>query len=324
MDRASCAVGRHRCMATLLVGLGASVLGCGRVAYDPTSAPDGGAGPDASTITMDATAAPDAQDGDAAASDAGVDAGIDAPDASPPDPWSCDAPLDEDTVARYRFEDVAAGLEDDRGLHGGMWQGGRPPTIPGPPGCGSAFQGTEGIWGRIEDAPEMRLASGSIDVWIRLPSDRPLHEWAHAVFSKDIRGVDPLGQLSLFWERDGRLVVRIQSALTNANSCSDAVVPTDRWMHVGINFGVGGLELFIDGVRQGGTGTWRFRDAEAEDCGTEDSDQGLEMNDLPWVLGANSFASPTEVPIEIQNYFPGAIDQLRVSRARRDFATFSP
>ena len=79
------------------------------------------------------------------------------------------------------------------------------------------------------------------------------------------------------------------------------------------------LELYVDGVLSDWAGQTPLDDEWQ--CG-QSGDWGIAGNDLPWVIGRSTYQSD-EVLGELELPATGAaIDHLRISRVRRDFASF--
>ena len=91
------------------------------------------------------------------------------------------------------------------------------------------------------------------------------------------------------------------------------------WHRVGINFGTGGVELWIDGVRQGRSGDVMYRGVLFP-CDTVPSELGLVGADNSFVAGAlQIFRDPgSHLPLS-RPYNDLDIDHLRLSSVRRDY-----
>lgn len=100
------------------------------------------------------------------------------------------------------------------------------------------------------------------------------------------------------------------------------------WHHLGVNFGPPGVELWIDGVLQTGTGEVINieppRGPTANPC-TGMSSDGIAGNDIPWFFGVNNGFSSPGTTDDLRSYFRGgSFDHIRISRARRDFSAYAP
>ncbi|HJK95883.1 MAG TPA: LamG-like jellyroll fold domain-containing protein [Polyangiaceae bacterium LLY-WYZ-14_1] len=283
--------------------------GCGRVGFDPQALglDDGtDAGPrDGGVPNADAGPAPldDAGRGDdAGPQDDGGPVGGDAGDGPPFD--GC-TDVDPDTVFLFDFEDVADGVLRDRtGSHDGTLtlpvEG-----IPGPPGCGQAWWARGTVFGRVGYDPAFELAEGSLDFWARVDELPP--EGRRGLLSRDSVGPEE-GHLSVTISTLGRLRVRLQQTGVSAERCFDDV-PLGTWFQIGINFGPPGLEVFFDGSTAGA--------ATSTVC-TRPIDTGLEGNANNWVFGGDN-TSADEGSDDAEQPFEGALDEVRLSRVRRDF-----
>ena len=249
---------------------------------------------------------------------------------------SCAFAVDDDIVAHYRFDDPNEPWFDGVGGYDGISVGGRPQSVPGPDGCGSALGITPRSAGRVEDAPAFDLTIGSVDFWVFVPGGRispvinPLD--ATPLLSRDAAGAD--SEHLTFFVSDvdrvglgtstGHLVIRHQSMGSAAAVCSKGPLPTDVWVHVAYNFGTPGMQLFIDGVVQ----TIAARPivpGEIPTCdGIRDDDDTLLVGglqtDLPWYIGASANDSNKNEQNPTSYMQVGALDEIRISSVRRDFS----
>lgn len=234
-----------------------------------------------------------------------------------PDGGACAVGPDPDTVALYPvFSSNGMKLIDTTNRHHGELRGavGR---VNGPPGCGQAlsFGGDIADYAELPADPAWDLKEGSIDLWVRI--DAPATERHLGIVSRDAKDAARLGHFTLFQLVDGGVAVRLQRGTNDGIArCSPPLTQGD-WHHIGVNFGAGGLELFVDGVPAERKDTYVVS-LEILKCGTS-SEQGIDGNDNPWVLGASSHLSVEGAATPITYPFRGAIDSFRVSRVRRAF-----
>jgi hypothetical protein len=230
---------------------------------------------------------------------------------------------DDDTVAYYPFEqDVATAIVDEANGYDGSWLGDAPTPIPGPDGCGQGVQFASGQAGVIPDVDAFELDAGAVEFWAWFPSDA---SDSRGILSRDGVGyVD--GHLSIYFQpvqlpggetSDRHVTVRLQTATDEGARCSSAPMPSDRWIHVGLNFGPPGLELFIDGEAQG-IDAMAAAGGMVQPCDASPTN-GIAGNDSPWVLGATNHSSDPGTTSRVENWFEGAIDELRISSAPRPF-----
>jgi len=231
----------------------------------------------------------------------------------------------EGVVALYTFDQDQgrAQVADVVGSHNGAVQLGLAATVDGPEGCDAAFSfGSEGRYIVIDDSPDWDLEVGSIDLWLRLPAELTDNI---GVFSRDLDQRQAPGHISLFVDTEGRAVLRVQpqdDELNNSNdavACSAAALPLDQWVQLGVNFGPPAVELYVDGQLATGEGPHAI--IGGWDCG-QPGEYGIAGNDLPWVVGRSTFRS---VGVLETLEFPAsdcAIDHLRISSERRDFASW--
>lgn len=233
---------------------------------------------------------------------------------------------EEGVVALYTFDDDdgRTRVTDLVGGHIGSVQLGMVSTVEGPEDCGRAFDVTEGDqYFVVDDSPDWDLEEGSVDLWLWLPIDLTDNV---GLLSRDLIYREEAGHLSLFVDSEGRAVARVQPIEDGAEdnsadavSCTGVAVPRETWFHIGVNFGPPGLELYVDGVLSDWGGETPLDDDWQ--CG-QSGIWGIAGNDLPWVIGRSTYQSD-EVLGELELPATGAaIDHLRISRVRREFASF--
>lgn len=249
------------------------------------------------------------------------------PETPPEIVHDCPGPVthSEGVIALYTFDQDQGRTQaaDVVGNHNGSVQLGLVATVAGPGACARAFSfGPENRYIVIDDSPDWDLEAGSVDLWFRLPAELVDNI---GVFSRDLDQRQAPGHVSLFVDIEGRAVLRVQpqdADFDNTNdavSCSAAALPRERWVHFGINFGLPAVELYVDGALAVGEGTHAVADGWA--C-AQPGDYGIAGNDLPWVVGRSTFRSG-DVLETLE--FPAsgcAIDHLRISSERRDFAAW--
>lgn len=233
------------------------------------------------------------------------------------EPWS-DA---EGVVALYTFDsdegrvriaDQVAGFD---GRVSGMAR-----TVDGPAGCDRALRFEAGQFLAINDSDRWELDVGSIDLWLWLPVEL---KGNIGVLSRDERVREEPGHLSLFVGADGRAQLLMQAKnrtddhSADVVSCSAAPLPREEWVHLGMNFGPPQVELFVDGILADAQGAHTISDAWS--CG-QPGDFGIAGNNLPWVAGASAIESNDELEDLVYPATGCAIDHLRFSSVRRNFA----
>jgi len=243
--------------------------------------------------------------------DAAADAGR--PDGGGGDP--CGG-ADRDTVALYRF-DSPGDLTDSAGAHDGALVGAPLEATPGPPGCGmaAAFPAAGQSFIEVADSGDFDLEEGSVDLLVRAPPAG----MERGLFSRDAAGQTQPGHITAVIDASGRFVARLESAVGDAVVCSNQVAVAGQWHHLAINLGPPRAELFLDGVRGTTQQPVVILVDQNFNCNTK-HDEGIAGNDQPWVLGADNSLSADGETGDARSFFAGgAIDQVRVSRVRRDF-----
>jgi len=296
----------HRAwLLTLLV-----LPGCLRAGYDRRAA-DG-------PVPQD-TARPDLPALDLPRPDSVRPKDLPLPDLPLPDlPPPCASAPDPDTVALLTFEGSGNTVSDATGKHPGAVVGSGVARVPGQAGCGKAVAFPNAItdYVTIPDSPDWDLTQGSVDFWVRI--DTPSPAGFRGIVSRDANQQALPGHFTVFQLCDGGLAVRLQKDLNDRDVRCSTPVSLGVWHHVGVNFGPGGLALYIDGVEATRSETLKSCTFQLQ-CGTS-GDQGLAGNDNPWVLGASSSGSVEGQATPVVYPFDGAIDSFRVSSVRRAFA----
>ena len=140
------------------------------------------------------------------------------------------------------------------------------------------------------------------------------------ILSRDAGGTTAGGHIGLLMDEAGRLAVRLQGLGglddPDAGQCTIAPLAVGRWVHVLVNFGPPGLELFVDGERATRQQPTRFVGFDIP-CGT-DSPRGISGNQNPWLLGADSSQSSEGSAEFVRGFLlGGAVDHLVIRSARR-------
>lgn len=227
----------------------------------------------------------------------------------------CPAPaaLDADTLALFTFDDVT----DLTGNHTLTLLGSAALQVD--PDCGGVarFPGQIDSYGEIPDHADWQIAEGSLDLWLRLESPGANEE--ADILSRDANNQALPGHLTLI--RAGEyLVARLQDDAKGQFHRCHKLALDEAWHHVGINLGPPDLQMFVDGeevAKIGGLIDIPQYDADV-DCGASTT-LGIQGNSNPWVVGAGARSStegkatPVGLPSRV------AVDNLRVSKRRRDF-----
>jgi hypothetical protein len=242
-------------------------------------------------------------------------------DLSPGEGPGCATILDPQTLVLLRFETNIAGgkIKDSAGVHDGTLSPGAKPTqVNGPAGCGRALQMTGPIHIEVPDTTAFHLKQGSVDLWVRFDA-AATGQTLETLISRDAAGQQQGGHLSIFRACEGALVARLQSTSQTYYQCTKAAVGAGTWMHVGVNFGAGGLQLFVDGKLATGTQTVHTSGCtHAAVCGGSTTG-GIDGNANPWVIGASSMSSSEGKAEPVDHHLGGALDEVRISSVTRTF-----
>lgn len=274
---------------------------------------------DASTGDLDAGGRADAAD--AAAMDGGLSDAEVTPLPAPCTPgW-----LDEGVFAAYRFE---GGLTDSLGgapTGTARPEGATTADLTFPPGptadCGTALAADDAHYVVITDDDDWSDRVRSLDFWFY--SAAPPFPFLEGILSRDAEGIALPGHMSLVRNTAGQLALRLQDAsrdTADEKICSPATT-AEGWVHVGVNLGAPGVQLWVNGVEvdapllEGASYAGVFTCQQRAPTPFD-----IDGNDNPWVLAAASFQSvegtgePVERPLS-----EAAIDELRFSSERREF-----
>ena len=146
------------------------------------------------------------------------------------------------------------------------------------------------------------LNEGTVAFWFK--ADNTSTE--QGLFSKDSNGYDTGGQLSFTLESDGRVSVRLQSTSNSYTLYANSSIQPDSWQHVALNFGPGGMELFLNGELQ---------QSDVYTGGLGSSSGGVG-NLEPIVLGAlSSKSGDLQATPVVSPLLGGAIDEVEIGRA---------
>jgi len=137
------------------------------------------------------------------------------------------------------------------------------------------------------------LNDGTVQLWFNaddLVGDQ-------ALISKDHTGNGTGGHFTIRLLNDGSITIRLQS-ITDSYTLSTAAgsVAANSWHHVAVTFGTNGVELFLDG-------------ASAD---TNAYTGGLNGNNEPIVIGANTWTTAPGSITPLTEYFGGKIDEVAI------------
>jgi hypothetical protein len=248
------------------------------------------------------------------------DADIGSPEAGAPDSSSrCNETVDTDTVALYTFNgSLTLSVLDLSGRHTGQWEErGDVAAVPGPRTCGNA-RDLHGGYAVIPHSPDFDLMEGAVDFWVKMVGSI---SQGQGLISRDAQGITFPGHLSITLNMDGYVFARIQiPGSTERYLCSAAPIPTDVWVHIGLNFGgMMATELYVDSSSTTQTGTITgSRSASTITCSSGEI-ANIVGNMNPWVFGAGSWNSNEGSADPVTDKMDGLIDNVRISSVRRDF-----
>jgi hypothetical protein len=230
----------------------------------------------------------------------------------------CPVGADPDTVALFPMDGLLDGSLVD--VVGGLDAALASPAaeVEGPDGCGVGMEGNAASVATVGGDTALTLPEGSIDLYVWFPDTTPVAP-VPALFYRTLEVGGPLDPFGLVWAADGRLVLRTGVAfdgVPHRGICSNEPVPRQTWVHVGVNVGPPGVELWIDGVRQAGIGRFDQTGGQPGSCDATGPADPLPPGADPWFLGG----APRDDGV---SGFFGRIDQLRFASRRRDFSVFA-
>ena len=123
----------------------------------------------------------------------------------------------------------------------------------------------------------------------------------HALFSKDSSDYDTGGHLHIYTD-GSRVKARLQSTGASYELSSGSGVSSEQWHHVVVNFGTGGMKLYVDD-------NLVDSDNYAGGLGTSSGGSG---NHEPLVLGAGTWSSGNLTHESLNYYFAGQLDGVRI------------
>ena len=161
----------------------------------------------------------------------------------------------------------------------------------------------------IAHSNDYLLDSGTLTLWFRADD----LDGRQALFSKDSRGLDTGGHLSVDLDGD-RILVRLQSEDTRSSGSSApptrssyirspaGSVTADAWQHLAFTWGVEGMELYLGGEL---VGSDRY-------TGGLGRSSGAGGNFEPITLGASQHISGNRVADNLDRFFAGSIKGVAI------------
>ncbi len=215
-------------------------------------------------------------------------------------------------VAGWSFDDPVRLGAEMANRHTAVPEG-RITTTEGPCGHKTAALFSDTGYFSVPHSSDWNLDSGSVDLWLRLPAG--LGDRFSGVLTRDAKETRLPGHFSLILDGAKRFGMRIQAAGTVVMLCSHATLVENQWLHVAVNFGAPGAELYVNGQRQMGVGSFG-----GEACGTN-APAGIAGNANPWAIGANTwFSQEGQSGGVSEKFVGGAVDHIRITSQRHDWS----
>ena len=184
---------------------------------------------------------------------------------------------------------------DEKGKADGTYTNGPVGDKNGQVGTAVSFDGKDD-YVVIPHKSDMLLDQGTVSFWFKTDKKAA----TQGLFSKDSMSYDNGGHLHIYTE-GGRVEARLQSTSESHIVQSSPILENDKWFHVALSFGAGGLRLFVNG-------------SEVDDSdyvGGLGQTSGGSGNKEPIVLGASATQSNDQSATPVQNHFSGTLDDVR-------------
>jgi hypothetical protein len=251
-----------------------------------------------------------------------TDLGVDiTPDLGHDLPTPCPVGPDANTLLFFGFEGSGSTVVDSSASKRNGTLRGTAQRAPGMATCGQALSllpFSSPSYVRVPNSNVWELDTGSIDLSLKFSSPS---SGTMGILSRDAKGTTKAGHLTLV-KRSGYLALRLERQDSKSAARCLANVPIGRWLRIGINFGGSqGLQLWVDGQLANSKGKLSWG-TELITCGTGTT-SGIKGNDNPWIVGAHSRDAPeghSGSTSHVADTLFGSIDNLRISRVRRDYA----
>lgn len=202
-----------------------------------------------------------------------------------------DAVDDLEPMAFWQFADNGNKARDSAGNHDGRYKDGADAEAAEGAVSGSVadFDG-HNDYIKIDHDNDLELDSGTFVLWFNTENA----EHKQGLFSKDSHGYDDGGHLTGFVD-DGQVEVRLQSG-HNSYWVKGGDVSSGGWHQMAFSFGPSGMRLYLDGQL----------------VDTDNYTGGLDGNEEPLVLGANSWWSSDESANNLSDFFKGKMDDVAI------------
>lgn len=235
-------------------------------------------------------------------------------------PPACDAPSDE-LLGHWRLDGLAA-LGDERGGPAARAEGSLE-EVTGR--CNSGLRFAPADTGHLViEAGDIRARIRAIDLFVRVP--------VADISTAGVLAADAekngAGHLSLWVaessDEEPLFVARLQDGAGGDAFRCGVRPPDGEWVHIGINVGLGGFEMSVDGSPAELEGTAAVESLSGLSPCTRSQaplfETTLADNSNPWVLGASSGSSTEDTTDDLRSRFAGgAVDNLRLWSERQAF-----
>ena len=225
----------------------------------------------------------------------------------------------------YRLGDTTA--TDEQGISSGTAQTGvtTDPSgaLAGDTDPALAFNGNNDGYVYIPHSSAYEIDSGSISLWFKTTSVSN----NDALFSKDASGTNTGGHLTISFNSNGSVEVRLQDR-GNGNpsyfvTSTTTGLDDGQWHNVVFTFGTNGMELYIDGVLEDTNAYTGGMRGDVVNAG--DPEDGSLANQEPIAIGAGRRTAASGDPLDVGNFFlPSSTNSSPRPRSRSYTAPLAP
>jgi hypothetical protein len=165
----------------------------------------------------------------------------------------------------------------------------------------------------VPDSAAYEIRTGCIDFFFLQRGD--LSEGTAGLFSYAAGFGNDYG-FEIGMGTDDRIYAEFTDGTVSIAECAPVGLARAEWHHLALNFGVGGIELWLDGTQVDGTGVLLVADGRNVDCDNAGDFLGLDNITESIVIGASNWESSAGTTDRVNRHFHGSIDHLRISNTR--------
>jgi hypothetical protein len=180
-----------------------------------------------------------------------------------------------------------------------------------------AFSGNNDGFVYIPHSSAYEIDEGSISLWFKTTSVGN----RDGLFSKDATGTGEGGHLSIYFDNQDQIEIRLQEIRNNPGDSSDShylntsglTLDDGQWHNMVFTFGASGMQLYVDGVLQDSDSSYTGG-LRGDVANAGDPEDGSQANQEPITLGALRRTSASGDPLDVDNntFFQGSIDEFAI------------